>query len=95
MKEWFCEKCHYVWMSKYNKCCNPYCKSEGVEFDPCIHGKLLVGSSNSWLIISKRWEGNKSLENVADELINEGCYGAATIMNEWIYRLLKQLEEKE
>ena len=95
MKEWFCEKCHYVWMSKHNKCCNQLCKSLGVEFDPCIHGKLLVGSSNSWLNISKRWEGNKSLENVADELMKEGCYGASTIVNEWIERLFKQLEEKE
>lgn len=41
MKEWFCEKCHYVWMAKDNECCNQLCKSLGVEFDPCIHGKFI------------------------------------------------------
>lgn len=94
MKEWFCEKCHYVWLSKENNgCCDKSCCGTVVEFDPWTHSKFLISSSNAWIAVSKKWEGNKSLEKVADELTSEGCYSAATIMNEWIDRLLKQLEE--
>lgn len=83
MKEYFCKNCHTVFMSALPRCCG-----EVEEFLPEKHAASLVSSSNSWIAVWRKWENNPLLEQVGQELANNGSYGAATCLNEFIERLV-------
>lgn len=91
MMEWICLKCHRVFCAgeHYAKCCG-----EIEEFDVLKHGRLLIGSSNSWISIEKRWYGHPKLESISQELTQHGSYGAATHVNAFIESLCREAERK-
>jgi hypothetical protein len=83
MNEWICLKCRTVFMSKEGKHCGE--PSEIFSIDK--HGASLVSSSNSWVSIWEMWKNDPVFQEISDELTNEGSYGAATAINEFIRRL--------
>lgn len=89
MREYICLNCFRVFQTAppYAKCC-------GVveEFSMEKHGRSLVGMSNSWIIVWEKWKDHPSFIVVSDELSNKGCFGAATQVNVFIERLLKNNE---
>lgn len=83
MGEYICKNCFTVFQSASPKCCG-----EVEEFSPEKHGAWLVGASNSWISVWKKWKDNPIFERVSQELANEGSYGAATCLNVFIERLV-------
>lgn len=70
-------------------CCN-----KQVEiFDPCKHGEMLVGASNSWLRIYEKWGEHPAYIQAAEECYEDGYFGAAGIMNIFIQKLLDNQKE--
>lgn len=73
---------------KYKTCI--HCGSNNLErFDPCKHGSLLVGSSNSWLTVQRKWADHPFFEEVSQELLEENCASAPTHLNVAIEKLLE------
>lgn len=67
-----------------------HCGSNSLErFDPCKHGRLLVGSSNSWLRVKGKWADHPFFEEVSQKLLEDNCASAPTHLNVAIERLLK------
>jgi len=87
-EEYICLSCKKVFWGP------PKCCGDVELFIPEKHGELLVANSNSWIDISKKWNGNLSLEKVSERLSKDGCYGASTHMNVWIEELLEKEENK-
>jgi hypothetical protein len=78
---WFCNKCHKVW-SGPKECCGLVEK-----FELLNHGDRLIPMANSFLQIQKHWENDEYFKRVSDELTLHGCFGWATIFNEFVERL--------
>ena len=87
MKKLFCKKSHKVFMSSSQKCCG-----EVEEFLPQTHVDRLIGNSNSWIAVWTKWKDNSMLEQISKELADTGCYSAATIINEFILKLISAQE---
>jgi hypothetical protein len=85
--EWICTQCHKVVIARSYTCC-------GVveEFSSERHGSLLVGLSNSWINVWKRWESYPLLREVSSSLASEGCYSASAVLSAFISRLLENVE---
>lgn len=47
-----------------------------------------VSETNAWRQVWNRWKDHPELRAVSDELTAQQCFGCATILNEWIERLL-------
>lgn len=88
MKEWFCTNCNQIVNAKNYKCCGPV-----EEFDPVKHAQYIIGKSNAWITIWEKWKDHPLLKEISNELIEEGCYCAATILNIFIERLEDQSDE--
>lgn len=88
--EIICKGCRQVSLVGENyKTCSD-CGSINLErFDPCKHGSLLVGSSNSWLAVQRKWADHPFFEEVSQELLEGNCASAPTHMNIAIKRLLE------
>ena len=84
-EELFCKNCHSVFIGGHGKCCG-----EVEKFSPDKHAIFLIGSSNSWISVWNRWKDDPMFEQVSCELINDGCYGAATQLSEFIERLVNR-----
>lgn len=91
MTDYICLKCNIVSNHPSGKCCG----QEVELFDPAKHGKLLVGPSNCWISVSKRWEDVPLLKEAQEELIRDGCYSAPIIFNEFIQKLKDRIEKLE
>jgi len=89
MNTYICMNCNHVFMAgaSYAKCCG-----EIEEFSPEKHGELLVGLSNSWISVWKKWKDNPLLTEISNQLMDEGCYGAASHLNAFIERLMKEYQ---
>lgn len=84
MNEYICLNCRRVFMtgSEYAKCCG-----EVELFSLDKHGNSLIGSSNSWISVWKRWKDNPKFLEISYKLNNDGSYGAATAINVFIEEL--------
>lgn len=85
MNEWFCEKCHHVFLTGRNEA--ECCSIKAVIFDMDLHGRYLIGLSNSWIAVDKKWRNNPLRKKIALECMADGCYGSATILNVFIEQL--------
>lgn len=86
MQEYFCKTCGTVFQtSSQNPRC---CKGDVEQFSIEKHRDSIISSSNSWVSVWKRWKDNPIFEEISQELSNNGSYGAATHINEFIQRLL-------
>lgn len=84
-KEWICLGCNRVFHSSNPKCCG-----EVEEFDVAKHGRLLIPTSNAWIIVWKAFENNTLRKQVAGELIEDGCFSSAAVLIEFIHRLMSK-----
>ena len=84
MESKYCTVCRNVFMGAKNICCDKVVEI----FDPCKHGELLVGPSNSWLIVYKKWKDHPIFNHVSEECHENNCASAPTIMNKFIQTLL-------
>jgi hypothetical protein len=72
---------------KDNICSN--CRSENVEiFSPEKHGQLLVGQSNAWIQVWRKWRNCDLMKETSQELYDRGCYGAGAHLNAFIEFLI-------
>ena len=85
MDEYICKKCHTVFSSK-----SPMCCGEVEDFSPEKHAASLVSASNTWIQVWEKWKDNPLLRQVSEELASEGCYSAASCLNEFIDRLIQR-----
>jgi len=86
MNEYICLKCNTVFHAgeSYAKCCG-----EIEIFSPEKHGRLLIGNSNSWISVWKKWKNNSLFKKISQDLKQDSCYGAATHLNVFIEKLLE------
>lgn len=88
-KEYICLKCNHVFQVNpdYAKCCGSRENIE--EFNLEKHGRSLIPSSNSWYSVWNMWNDNSKFRKMSrkDQYNN---YGAATTLNLFIEKLLKQ-----
>lgn len=87
--EWFCNKCHIVFNSSKGECCG---KTEAFELEK--HGRQLISSSNAWITFHKQIRKHPYIEEVASQMIKDGCHSAPIIMISAFERLLEQVEEE-
>ena len=88
MTEWICLKCHRVFHSKIGECCG-----DVEEFDINKHARRLIGFSNAWLHVWNKWRDNPKMREIANELAQDGCFSAATVLSTFIERLTKGGDE--
>jgi hypothetical protein len=83
IEEYFCKHCKRVFHAGNPICCGEKCE----EFSPEKHGRELVGLSNSWICVWKRWKDDPEFCEISDRCINDGHFGAAVQINEFILSL--------
>ena len=94
MTEWICLDCRCVFEAGDNHEFCGSCESERLtRFNPTEHGRLLIGSSNSWLRLSNEWSDCYLYEEVRDQAFADGCHGAASILRRFVFRLLEDRED--
>lgn len=88
--EWICLRCGRVTTSllQYFKCCG-----EPEAFDPVKHRDYIVGKSNAWGSVWKRWKDDPVFKEASEDLMRDGCYSSAIHMNEFIERIRGRYEE--
>jgi hypothetical protein len=81
MREWYCKRCHRVWMGP-RECCG-----DVVTFSPFLHGKYVVALSNAWIEVWDKWRDHPVVREVTKEWAEQGNCGAAGILNEAFGRI--------
>ncbi len=75
---------------------NPKCCKGNVElFSPDRHVGYLISASNSWVTVWKKWKDNEFFQEISNELMEQGSWGAANHINVFIERLLEIKEKSE
>ena len=87
--EWFCDKCANVLQSGRSPIC---CGQKMIHFAPSIHGQRLVSKSNAWISLKhSEWEENHIYQEVAQRHFDNGSFGAARILNDFVDELIQRI----
>lgn len=85
MNSWICLKCGRIVIAKEFLCCG-----EIEQFNPERHCRLIIGKSNAWIRVWGMWQKHPLLKQISQDLANDGCYSAATILNQFIEHLIEK-----
>jgi hypothetical protein len=85
--EWYCTSCRRIFITKNPKCCG-----EVVKFEVAKHGRSLIGLSNAWIQVWKKWENHPMIQQVSREWAEDNNFGAAGILNDAFTRIQSTLD---
>jgi len=95
MNKWICLHCLEVFYRETAVCSECLDDGDVVAFSPIEHADRLVGSSNAWVSIAKKWDTDPLYQKVWQESTEGGSYGAATILTRFINEALYNMREAE
>ena len=92
--EYICTGCARVFSAKSPACC-----AAVIAYDPSTLPsdlmRQLISQSNAWLSVYSSWRETKEYREAAAEVMADGNYGAASMINTMVGNLIRRSEHPD